>query len=66
MQGDRTTGKLEIVKTNTGTLHEGVEDKHKFISYILSMLFFTNMYFLDVISVLLDAGIQRLRREIFP
>ena len=49
MQGDKNNKKaLDTVKTNIRTLHEGIKDKHKSISYVLGMQFFTNMYFLHI------------------
>lgn len=49
MQGDKNNKKaLDTVKTNIRTLHEGIKDKHKSISYVLGMQFFTNTYFLHV------------------
>lgn len=49
MQGDKNTKKaLDTVKTNIRTLHEDIKDKHKSISYVLGMQFFTNIYCLHV------------------
>lgn len=61
MQGDKSNKKaLDIVKTDIRILHEGVKDKHKSVSCVLRMQFFTNIYFM-FFSVLVGVGIQILR-----